>query len=280
MTTGLRTKLLICLLITAKILVAPTLAQAETTLVAVASNFAKAAQKLSTDFSEKTGHTVKISTGSTGQLYAQIKHGAPFDIFLAADAERPEKLEADGIAVSGSRFTYAVGQLVWWHRNPFTATTDQLVRNEIGTVAFANPKLAPYGRAAQQIMEKKPAWFPTHARLVYGQNIAQTYAMVASGNADAGIIARSQVETKLKTVTAHLGRAATSATSEKIALDVGLIGLGMILIDPKHHDPIRQDAILLQRAKDNPAALAFLAFLKTPETRKTIASFGYLEGGE
>ncbi|MCH9806214.1 MAG: molybdate ABC transporter substrate-binding protein [Alphaproteobacteria bacterium] len=276
MTTGRLTKVLSnalsAALISVGLLVAPGIAKAETALVAVASNFIEAANKLSADFASKTGHTVTISTGSTGQLYAQILNGAPFDVFLSADAERPEKLEQDGIAVSGSRFTFALGQLAFWQKDPgFRVTApDRISRNPVETIAIANPKLAPYGRAAQQVMEKQRI---KSARVVYGQNIAQTFAMVATGNADAGYVARSQVMLEFMNL-----EGTSDLEQQKSDFQAKAFARGIEFVHPTLHDPIRQDAVLLKRAKDNPAALAFMAFLKAPETRKTIASFGYLDG--
>lgn len=253
-----------CTLIVCAATIQSARASAETAVVAVAANFIEALNALAGPFRAETGHELKISSGSTGQLYAQIKHGAPFDVFLSADEEAPRLLEEDGVAVFGSRMTYAVGQLVFWQNDPGwqVTTPDHISRNPVRTVAIANPKLAPYGRAAMQVIDQRPIWYPTKARLVYGQNIAQTYAMVASGNADAGFVARSQVAAKLL----EAGGNAKAFV------------LGMTLIDPKLHDPIRQDAVLLKRAQMNAAATAFMSYLKSPAALKIIAGFGYLNG--
>lgn len=259
MRIGPRTKLLSAALIAGCLLVASPLAKAETALLAVASNFAEVAMKLGDEFKKESGHTLKISTGATGQLYAQIKHGAPFDVFLSADEERPRKLDDEGLIVAGSRFTYAVGQLVWWSPKS-TGNCDNLTQcigGEIATIAIANPKLAPYGRAAEQVLRKQPGWPDLKSRLVYGQNIAQTFAMVATGNADSGIVARAQADPLNETTKGSV-----------LALDSTL------------HEPIRQDVVLLKRAKDNPAAVAFMAYLKSPQAREVITSFGYLAGDD
>jgi molybdate transport system substrate-binding protein len=232
--------------------------RAEGALVAVAANFTEAARELVAEFEKQTGHKLSISTGATGQLYAQIINGAPFDIFLAADEERPLRLEQQGMIVEGSRFAYAVGQLVYWRPRPAEgAAGDIESERDIGSIAIASPKLAPYGRAAQQVLKNKKNWKEIEPKLVFGQNIAQTYAMIATGNADAGYVARSQMKGDLSEAKGFA-----------------------VLVDPKEHDPIRQDAVLLVRAKDNPAARAFMNFLKSENARKIIARFGYLEGGD
>lgn len=234
-----------------------TAAHAEAALVAVAANFTEAANQLARQFESETGHKLTISTGSTGQLHAQIKHGAPFDVFLAADDERPRKLEEEGLAVAGSRSTYAVGQLMIWCPRA-SADVPGRCMEEIrhdATIAIANPELAPYGRAARQVLERQGLWEKVKSRVVYGQNISQVFGLVATGNAMTGIVAKSQLE--------HAGEAAK----------------GIVLaVDPNDHDPIRQDAVLLVRGMDNPAAIAFMDYLKSPGAREIIAGFGYLDG--
>lgn len=232
--------------------------RAESALVAVAANFTEAAQELVAEFEKQTGHKLSISTGATGQLYAQIINGAPFDIFLAADEERPLRLEQQGMTVEGSRFAYAVGQLVYWRPRLAVGATGHIASaRDFGSIAIASPKLAPYGRAALQVLKSKKNWKEIEPKLVFGQNIAQTYAMIATGNADAGYVARSQIKGDL-------------AQAKGFA----------VLVDPEEHAPIRQDAVLLVRAKNNRAARAFMNFLKSENARKIIARFGYLEGGD
>ncbi|MGY9057147.1 MAG: molybdate ABC transporter substrate-binding protein [Alphaproteobacteria bacterium] len=219
-------------------------ATASEALAAVAANFATAARALATSFQAESGHAVQISVGSTGKLYAQITRGAPYDLFLAADQARPELLEKDGAAVAGSRFTYAEGRLMY-----VGAMTPDLK----GKLAIANPKLAPYGLAARQALEHVGRWQALQDRLVYGENIGQAFAMFATGNAQNAIIAMSQyVE--------HHRDNRTVAAAE---------------IPHTHHDPIRQDAVLLRHGAENPAAKAFLAYLQQPTVQERIASFGY-----
>lgn len=228
----------------------PSKACAETTLVAVAANFVDALKELANGFEAETGHTVKYSSGSTGHLYAQIKHGAPFDVFLAADEERPRMLESEGEAVAGSGFTYAVGQLMCLIPNR------RVPEGTLPTpIAIANPDLAPYGRAAWQVLQKSADWEKNKANIVFGQNVAQVYAMLATGNAKSGFVARSQLK--------------NGGSAED-----GLV----IPVDPKLHDPIRQDAVLLKSAESKPAAKAFMNYLKSPNARTIIARFGYLDG--
>ncbi|MBU2580153.1 MAG: molybdate ABC transporter substrate-binding protein [Alphaproteobacteria bacterium] len=234
-------------------------ARAETVLVAVAANFVDALKQVAKAFEAETGHTLKYSAGSTGQLYAQIKNGAPFDVFLAADDERPRLLETEGDAVAGSRFTYGQGQLVWWNPKSIDNCSYGTPCQPRGMKSFAiaNPNLAPYGRAAEQVLRTRSDWQELKPKLVFGQNIAQTFAMIATGNADAGIVSRAQIDP-----------AADNAKGSAA------------LIDPNLHDPIRQDAVLLTRAATNPAASAFMTFLKSPSARKIIAGFGYLDGND
>lgn len=236
--------------------VAPALARAEPALVAVAANFAQPAKMLAARFMEKTGHTLKISTGSTGQLYAQIANGAPFDVFLSADAERPRKLEERGLGVAGSRFTYAVGRLVLWSPGadtvggPFEAAFKSRPHRSI---AIANPDLAPYGAAAREALRAKGLWKDVKGRLVFGQNIAQTHAMVATGNAEIGFVAQSQIKNR------------------------GQKGAKWP-VPAETHAPINQDAVLLTRARDNVAAHDFVSFLKGDSAKKIIEDFGYESG--
>ena len=221
--------------------------------IAVASNFLLPLKALSKNFKESTGHKVVVISGSTGKLYAQIKQGAPFDILLAADSIRPELLEKEGIGVLGSRFTYAVGRLVLWSKNsklPLKNDLQVLNHKNFRYLAIANPKTAPYGKAAEQVLRKKGFWEKIQNRLVRGENISQTFQFVMTGNADIGLIALSQLRKNQ--------------------------GRGFSWIIPQEwHDPIRQQGILLKRAKTNKAARQFLNFIKSNRIQKQIESYGY-----
>jgi len=224
--------------------------------VAAASNFGAALAELAADFESRTGHRLRVSLASTGKLYAQVVNGAPFDVLLAADAERPELLERSGTGVPGTRFTYAVGALVLWSRDPSLAGGDcreALSATAIGHIALANPETAPYGAAARDYLRRAGLWTDVEARLVYGENIAQTLQFVASGNARAGFIAAAQ------------------------ALDPRLPGATCRWEVPAElHEPLEQQALLLQRAEDEPAAAEFLAYLRADAARDIIARHGYL----
>ena len=221
--------------------------------IAVASNFLLPLKALSKNFKESTGHKVVVISGSTGKLYAQIKQGAPFDILLAADSIRPELLEKEGIGVPGSRFTYAVGRLVLWSKDsklPLKNDLQVLNHKNFRYLAIANPKTAPYGKAAEQVLRKKGFWEQIQNRLVRGENISQTFQFVVTGNADIGFIALSQLRKNQ--------------------------GLGFSWIVPQEwHDPIQQQCILLKRAKTNKAAQQFLNFIKSNRIQKQIESYGY-----
>ena len=221
--------------------------------VAVASNFLMPLKELSGQFKESTGIKVVVISGSTGKLYAQIKQGAPFDILLAADSIRPELLEKEGIGVPGSRFTYAVGRLALWSADstlPLKNDLQVLNHKNFRYLAIANPKTAPYGKAAEQVLRKKGFWEQIQNRLVRGENISQTFQFVMTGNADIGFIALSQLRKNQ--------------------------GRGFSWIIPQEwHDPIRQQGILLKRAKTNKAARQFLNFIKSNRIQKQIQSYGY-----
>ena len=232
-------------------LLSPQIARADTALVAVAANFAEPAAALIAAFEAQSDHDITLSSGATGKLYAQITFGAPYDILLAADAARPERLEAEGKAVQGSRFTYATGRLALWSANADTPPApDTLQTARYRRLAIANPALAPYGLAAQQALAALN--IETGARLVMGENIAQTFAMTATGNAEYGLVALSLILSAAnKGPTAHW------------------------LIPADLHDPVAQQAVLLTRAEDNAAAKDFLDFLKSDAARELIAGQGY-----
>ncbi len=217
--------------------------------VAVAANFLPVLRDLDAAFTER-GHRLKISSGSTGKLYAQIVHGAPFDLFLAADRARPERLEREGRSVPGSRFTYAVGRLVLWSPAParFNDGLRWLREGRFRRLAIANPQTAPYGRAARQFLRRHDLWRPLQARLVRGESVSQALQFVASGNAEAGLVALSQV----------IGRTGSRWP-----------------VPAAEHEPIAQQAVLLVRGADNPAARAFHAFLQSPPARRIIRAAGY-----
>lgn len=224
-------------------------------LVAVATNFAEVMSHLQAGFEAETPHTLRVTTGSTGKLYAQIVAGAPFDVLLAADQARPERLEAEGLAVAGSRFTYATGAIALWSADPERIGADGAAVLRAGgfrRLAIANPELAPYGVAARQALEALGVWADVAPRVVMGENIGQVFGMVATGNAELGVVAASQL--------LGAGRPAAGSTWA---------------IPPDLYAPIRQDAVLLLRASENDAARALLRFLRRDDVREDIRAFGY-----
>lgn len=227
---------------------------AEDVQVAVAANFTAPMKLIAADFEKDTGHKTVLSFGATGKFYAQITNGAPFDVFLAADTETPAKLEKEGAAVSGSSFTYATGRLVLWSAKPGVVDDKgaALLRGEFKHLAIAAPKLAPYGAAAIETMTKVGLLPSLEPKLVQGESIGQTFSMIASGNAELGFVALSQV------------------------FEDGKIKSGSAWVVPTNlHSPIRQDAVLLTRAKNNQAAVQLVAYLKTEKAKNVIRSFGY-----
>jgi len=228
-------------------------AWAGTATIAVAANFTDATRDIVPLFEKASGHTVKVSYGSTGKLYAQIENGAPFDVFLAADIKRPSKAEKIGLAVKGTRFTYAKGKLVLWSATPGRFVDGGgafLKTGGLRRTAIANPKTAPYGLAAKQVMEHLGLWKTLQPTLVQGDSIAQTFQFVATGNAEVGFVALSQV-------LAWPGKGTSWEIPEA------------------DYAPIAQQAVLLKRGRDNPAAQAFLEFLKGPAARAVITRYGY-----
>lgn len=231
---------------------------ADEILVAVASNFANPAKAIAAQFEQKTGHKVQLSFGATAKFYTQISQGAPFDILLAADSATPARLESEQKAVKNSRFIYAIGRLVLWSAdaNYVDAEGKVLQRDQYAHLAIANPALAPYGSAAMAVLEYLGV-SPKPEKIVTGENIAQTYQFVHSGNAQLGFVALSQV-------TDH------STTGQ------GKITKGSVWMIPEsYYPPIIQEAVLLNKAEKNQAAIAFLAFLKTPQIKQLIADNGY-----
>lgn len=222
-----------------------TSAMADEVTVAVATNFAAPIEAISKEFETETGHRLRIVTGSSGKLFAQIVAGAPFDVFLSADQSRPAQLHQDGLA--GPTFTYAVGQLVLWAPKA-EAGFDGLATLEAGAfdhLAIANPDLAPYGLAARQSLGFFGLSDAITPKLVYGQNVGQAFAMVATGNAELGLVAASSV--------------------------ISQSG-GIWPIPPAAHDPISQDGVQLS---DTPATAAFVTYLLGAQAREIIARFGY-----
>lgn len=222
--------------------------------VAVAANFTVPAQKIAAAFEQATGHKAVLAFGSTGRFYAQIKNGAPFQVLLSADDETPARLEREGLAVRGSRFTYAVGRLVLWSATPgvVDGQGEVLRRSGADKVAIADPKLAPYGQAATEAMQTLGVATALAPRLVVGESIAQAFQFVATGNAAIGFVALSQVMVD------------------------GRIDKGSAWVVPANlHAPIRQDAVLLAAGKDQPAAAALMAFLRGDAARATIRAHGY-----
>lgn len=220
-------------------------------LVAVAANFTAPAQKLATLFAQETGHTVRFSFGSTGKLYAQIVNGAPFEVFLAADEERPRRLAEEGLGISESRFPYAFGRLVLY--SPQAGLVDSegkvLEQGNFRRLAIANAATAPYGKATEEVLRQRGLLAALQSKLVRGENISQALQFVKSGNAELGFVALSQV------LQAQEG--------------------STWVVPPSLHSPIRQDSILLNKGSLNPAAQAFVQFLRSPKARQLIEDFGY-----
>lgn len=222
--------------------------------VAVAANFAGPLARIAEGFAKVSGHTLKLSSGATGKFYAQVVAGAPFEVLLAADDETPRRLLTEGHGVPGSAFTYAIGRLVLWSARPGFVDDQGAVLAGSGFehLAIANPKVAPYGQAAVQVLKARGQLERLTPRLVTGETIAQAYQFVATGNAELGFVALSQVAVPGKP-------AAGSYWTVPQAL----------------HEPIRQDAVLLKAGAANPAAAALLAYLKSDAARALIQAWGY-----
>lgn len=221
--------------------------------VAVASNFLNPLKEIAESYKRDTGNTLILISGSTGKLYAQARHGAPFDVLLAADAKRPALLEQEGVGVVGTRFTYAVGALVLWSLEPDRVRGEEsLAQMTKGKLAMANPKTAPYGRAAQQVLERLGLWKKLQPFLVRGENIAQTLQFVATGNATLGFVAKSQVEDP---------RFKFKGSRWEVPVN--------------QHEPILQQAILLKPGFGNSSAKQFLDYLQGSAAKEIIRSYGY-----
>ncbi|MDR4496047.1 MAG: molybdate ABC transporter substrate-binding protein [Nitrospirales bacterium] len=232
-----------------------TTATAEEARVAVAANFLSTLNEIVMNFEKDTGHTVVVSAGSSGKLYAQVKNGAPFDVFFSADVKRPKLMEEEGLAVKGSRFTYAVGRLTLWSSDPDMIKEDGKAVLENGKfehLAIANPVTAPYGAAAKKTLESLNLWDRVKDRIVQGENIGQTFQFVFSKNAQLGFVALSQI------------------------LDPKIHGSGSRWDVPAaFHDPLEQEAVLLMTGQNQTAAKAFLEYVKGDTSRAIIERFGY-----
>ena len=226
-------------------------AMADNLRVAVASNFVQAATGIARAFELNSGHTITLISGATGKHYAQITHGAPFDIFLAADRLRPERLENEGHAQPGSRFTYAIGKLALWSPKPgyVDAEAQVLQQNTFRHLAIANPKLAPYGRAAQQVLQTRNLWNRLQPKLVRGESIGQTFQFVKSGNAELGFIAYAQVKQPGKPIEGSCW-----------------------LVPQSLYEPVEQQAILLTQSA---GAAAFMSYLRSEQALAIMRDYGY-----
>ncbi len=232
-------------------------ARADEVQVAVASNFAAPMQRIAADFRRDTGHVALLAFGASGRFHAQVRNGAPFEVLLSADEEIPRRLEAEGLAVAGSRYTYAVGRLVLWSARPgYVDPAGAVLRQgAFARLAIANPKTAPYGAAAVQALRALGLYDALAPRFVQGENVAQAHQFVASGNAELGFVALAQV------------------------MQDGAVAAGSAWQVPASlHAPIRQDAVLLARGRDRPAALALLAYLRGDGARAVMRGHGYVDG--
>lgn len=228
--------------------------RADEVQIAVAANFTAPMQKIAAEFERDTGHKVTLAFGATGKFYAQITNGAPFDVFLSADDETPARLEKEGYGVVGSRFTYAIGRLALWsaQEGKVDAKGEILKNGAFQHLAIANPRTAPYGSAAIEVMQKMGVLAALQAKFVQGENIAQTYQFAVSGNAEIGFVSLSQIWKD------------------------GKISSGSAWIVPSNmHEAIRQDAMLLARGRDKRAASALLSYLRGEKARAIIKSYGY-----
>ena len=234
-------------------------AEAEEVTVAVAANFTAPMQKIAQAFEQDTGHKALLAFGATGKFYAQIKNGAPFAVLLSADDETPARLEKEGVAIAGTRFTYAIGRLALWSKNPLLVddkgqvllsnTTD---KNSFKKLAIADPKLAPYGAAAMEVLDRMGALAKVRSKLVQGDSIGQAFQFVMTENAELGFVALSQ-----------------------ISID-GRITQGSAWVVPQNlYTPLKQEAVLLPLGKNNAAALALMKYMRTDRAQAIIRAYGY-----
>jgi molybdate transport system substrate-binding protein len=226
-------------------------AQAGVTHVAVAANFTEPAKEIAALFKQKTGHEAVLIFGASGAFFTQITHGAPFEVFLSADEDRPKAAVEQGFAVPDSRFTYAIGKLVLWSRVIDVTNGEAALRaGNFSKLSIANPIAAPYGTAAVETMQALSVYDALKPKIVQGNSIAQAFQFVDTRNAEVGFVALSQLH--------------------------GQTGGTRWEVPPNLHAPIRQDAVLLKTGADSEASKAFLAFLKGPEARSIIEQFGYV----
>ena len=230
-----------------------TTARADEIPVAVAANFTAPFNKIAAEFEKETGHKVIASFGSTGKFYAQIKNGAPFDILLAADDETPAKLVKEGVGVSGSPFSYAIGKLVLWSARPAVVDAQGAVLKGGGFdhIALTNPKLAPYGAAAVEVMKKLGVHDSLSPKFVTAETVTQAHQFISSGNSELGFVALSQV------------------------LKDGQIQGSAWVVPANLYTPIRQEAVLLTPGNGKPGAVALLKYLQGAKAQAVIRSFGY-----
>ena len=249
-------KKLIRSLIANALLTVASVSYADTTLVAVAANFTKPMNEIAAAFEKSTGHTAKLSFGSSGKFVAQIENGAPFEVFLSAGDKEIVTLQKNAFAVAKTDFTYAIGKLVLWSASPNVVDEQGQVLNKGGFkhIALADPKLAPYGEAAVEVLKSKKLLEKLTSFFVLGENISQTYQFVSTGNAELGFVALSQV----------------------IDADKGKIVTGSSWLIPENlYAPLKQDAVLLSKGESNPAAVALLKFLKSEPALAIIKKYGY-----
>ncbi len=240
-----------CLLI--MLVLTSSAARAEEILVAVASNFSAPMEQISAVFEEQTEHELNLVFGSSGRLFAQIQNGAPFQLFFSADQQKPQQLEAAGLTVQDSRFTYVTGSLVLWSSNTtLTIEGPDILDSEFTRIALANSTLAPYGRAAEETLAYFNKTEQTRSRWIRGENIAQTFQFVETGNADLGFVAMSQV----------------SSDGEFIR------GQGWV-VPSDSHKPIRQDVVQIKHESECEACSLFLDFMRSPRVADIVQAYGY-----
>lgn len=234
----------------------PTIAEADEVQVAVAANFLAPLQEIAKSFEKETGHQTLITSGATGQLFTQIQHGAPFEVMISADAKTPKKLVKNELALADSQFTYARGKLVLWSVDPalVDASGAVLKSDKFKHLAIANPKTAPYGTAAMETLDKLGLTASLKSKLVEGDNISQAKQFVDTGNAEVGFVALSQI---------YKGGKITKGSAWVVPLDL--------------YAPLYQDAVLLKKGEDNPAATALLNYLKSDKAKAIMTTYGYIQ---
>lgn len=234
----------------------PAIAEADEVQVAVAANFLAPLQEIAKSFEKETGHQTLITSGATGQLFTQIQHGAPFEVMISADAKTPKKLVKNELALADSQFTYARGKLVLWSVDPALVDAGGAVlkTGKFKHLAIANPKTAPYGTAAMEALDKLGLSASLKSKLVEGENISQAKQFVDTGNAEVGFVALSQIYKDGKI---------TKGSAWVVPLDL--------------YAPIYQDAVLLKKGEDNPAATALLNYLKSDKAKAIMTTYGYIQ---